>query len=175
MATETSHPSPVPLAQGHDVTAFDCGAPALNDYLRKHAFQNHQNRSARTYVTIRDNRVVGYYTLSAGSVSREDVPPRVAKGLGNYPVPIILLARLAVDHTEQGKGLGVALLKDALLRAAQAADIVGCRAVLVHAKDQTAQTFYRKYGLEPSPVDELHLYLLMKDIKASLRDAPKQA
>jgi len=103
MPTETPLPSPVPLTQGHDLTAFDCGAPALNDYLRKYAFQNHQNRSARTYVTVRENRVVGYYTLAAGSVSRKEVPPRIAKGLANYPVPVILLARLAVDHTEKGR------------------------------------------------------------------------
>jgi GNAT superfamily N-acetyltransferase len=162
----------VALDKSHDLTAFDCGAPSLDDYLRKYAWPNHQNRSARTYVTTRENRVVGYYTLAAGSVRREDTPPRIAKGLGHYPVPIILLARLAVDRTEQGKGLGAALLKDALLRAAQAADIVGCRAVLVHAKDQQAQAFYRKYGFEPSPVDELHLYLLMKDIKANLGSGP---
>ena len=167
MTTEAPLPSPVPLDKSHDLSAFDCGAPALNDYLHKYAWQNHQNRSARTYVTTREHRVVGYYTLAAGSVRREDTPPRVAKGQANYPVPIILLARLAVDRSEQGKGLGAALLKDALLRAAQAADIVGCRAVLVHAKDQHAQAFYRKYGFEPSPVDELHLYLLMKDIKAN--------
>ena len=174
MATETPLNKLVPLDKSHDLSAFDCGAPALNDYLRKYAWQNHQNRSARTYVTTQDNRVVAYYTLAAGSVGREDTPPRVAKGLGNYPVPIILLARLAIDRTEQGKGLGAALLKDAILRAAQAADIVGCRAVLVHAKDQNAQAFYRKYGFEPSPVDELHLYLLMKDIKASLGSTPSE-
>jgi len=175
MALPMPHPSPVPLAKGHDLTAFDCGTPALNDYLSKHALQNQQNRSARTYVTVLENRVVGYYTLVAGSVSREDVPPRVAKGLGNYPVPIILLARLAVDQKEQGQGLGASLLKDALLRSAQASDIVGCRAVLVHAKNQTAQAFYRKFGLEPSPVDDLHLYVLVKDIRANFRDSPKQA
>jgi GNAT superfamily N-acetyltransferase len=168
MATETPLPSPIALNKSHDLTAFDCGEAALNDYLHKYAFQNHQNRSARTYVTARDYRVVGYYTLAAGSVRREDTPPRVAKGLGNYPVPIILLARLAVDRTEQGKGLGAALLKDAILRAAQAADIVGCRAMLTHAKDQVAQAFYRKFGFESSPIDQLHLYLLMKDIKANL-------
>jgi GNAT superfamily N-acetyltransferase len=91
----------------------------------------------------------------------------VAKGLGGYPVPVILLARLAVDRTEQGKGLGAALLKDAILRAASAADIVGCRALLVHAKDKQAQAFYQRFGFEPSPVNELHLFLLMKDILAS--------
>jgi len=119
------------------------------------------------YVTARDNRVVGYYTLAAGSVGHEQVPSRVAQGLGKYPVPIILLARLAVERTEQGKGLGSALLKDALLRALQAADLVGCRAVLVHAKDQTAQAFYRKFDFGSSPVDKLHLYLLTKNIQAT--------
>jgi GNAT superfamily N-acetyltransferase len=167
MATEPPLPRPVPLDRSHGLTAFDCGTPALNDYLRKHALQNHQNRSARTYVTTRDNRVVGYYTLAAGSVSRDEVPPRVAIGLGKYPVPIILLARLAVDHTEQGKGLGAALLKDAILRAAQAADLIGCRALLVHAKDRAAQALYRKFDFEPSPVEEFHLFLLMKDILAN--------
>jgi GNAT superfamily N-acetyltransferase len=171
MATEMSLTSPVPLDTSHDLAAFDCGAATLNDYLRKYAWQNHQNRSARTYVASREKRVVGYYTLAAGSVRREDTPPRVAKGLGAYPVPIILIARLAVDRTEQGKGLGAALLKDAILRTVQAADIVGCRAVLVHAKDEKARDFYRKYGFEPSPLDELHLYLLMKDIKSNLGSA----
>jgi GNAT superfamily N-acetyltransferase len=171
MTTATPLPRPIPLDKTHDLSAFDCGTPALNDYLRKHALQNHQARSARTYVTIRDNRVVGYYTLAAGSVRREETPPRVAKGLANHPVPVILLARLAVDQTERGKGLGGALLKDALLRILQAADLVGCRAVLVHAKDEQAQSFYRKYGFESSPIDEFHLYLLLKDIKANLGDS----
>jgi GNAT superfamily N-acetyltransferase len=161
MATEPPLTNPVPLEKSHDLLPFDCSVPALNNYRRQFAWQNHRNRSARTYVTCRGSRVVGYYTLAAGSVRREDTPPRVGKGLGNYPVPVILLARLAVDQAEQGQGLGKALLKDAILRTAQAADIVGCRAVLVHAKDQKAQAFYRKYGFEPSPVDEFHLYLLM--------------
>lgn len=168
MTAETPLPSPVPLDPNHDLTAFDCGTVALNDYLHKYAWPNHQGRAARTYVVTRGSRVVGYYTLAAGSVSRDDAPPRVAKGLGNYPVPIILLARLAVDRSEQGKGLGAALLKDAILRAARAADLVGCRALLVHAKDQGAQAFYRRFGFESSPVNELHLYLLMKDILANL-------
>ncbi len=172
MTDETPIASPVPLEQTHDLTAFDCGSSPLNDYLQKHAWANHRGQAARTYVAARGNRVVGYYTLAAGSVRREDTPPRVAKGLGNYPVPIILLARLAVDRNEQGKGLGAALLKDAILRAAQAADIVGCRALLVHAKDQAAQTFYRRFGFESSPINELHLYLLMKDILANQTATP---
>jgi GNAT superfamily N-acetyltransferase len=156
------------LEAGHDRSAFDCGSPPLNDYLRKYALQNHQNRSARTYVATRGARVVGYYTLAAGSVDRAETPDRVAKGLARHPVPIILLARLAIDLSEQGHGLGKGLLKDALLRVGQAADIIGCRALLVHAKDATAKAFYEKFGFIPSPTHELHLYLLVKDILANL-------
>jgi GNAT superfamily N-acetyltransferase len=167
---ETAPPlrGPIPIDKSHEVADFDCAAAPLNDYLRKHAWQNQRNRSARTYVALRGTRVVGYYSLAAASVQRDDATPRLAKGLAKHPIPVILLARLAVDQTEKGKGLGAALLKDALLRSLQAADIIGCRAVLVHAKDQQAQAFYRKYGFESSPIDEFHLYLLIKDIQASL-------
>jgi GNAT superfamily N-acetyltransferase len=163
---------PVLLDPGHDLSAFDCGVPALNDYLRKYAWLNQQANAARTYVAARGGCVVGYYTLAAGSVRREEVTTRVAKGLARHPVPVILLARLATTRSEQGNGLGAALLKDALLRAAQAADLIGCRAVLVQAKDENAQAFYRRFGFEPSPVDPLHLYLLLKDIQASLKGGP---
>jgi GNAT superfamily N-acetyltransferase len=159
----------VPLGRHHEVSGFECGQTALNEYLRKHALANQQNRSGRTFVVTRNVTVVGYYTLAAGSVEPGTAPSRVTKGLGRYPVPIILLARLAVDQKEKGKGLGHALLKDALLRARQTSDLVGCRAVLVHAKDEVGQAFYRKYGFEPSPSHELHLFLLMKDIEAIVR------
>jgi GNAT superfamily N-acetyltransferase len=168
MTSEPLH-RPVPLESGHDLSAFDCGDQRLNDYLRKYALVNHQNRSARTYVAMRGERVVGFYTLAAGSVGREETPRRVAEGLGRYPVPVILLARLAVDTSEQGRGLGGGLLKDAILRAAQAADIIGVRALLTHAKDAAARGFYMHFGFEPSPVDDLHMYLLMKDVVKTLK------
>ena len=168
MAGQLPQNSPVPLDGTHDRTVFDCGIGPLNDYLHKYALQNQQNRSARIYVATRGARVVGYYTLAAGSVSRASVPPRIGKGLANYPVPVILIARLAVDVAEKGRGLGKGLLKDALYRCIQASDIVGCRAVLVNAKDQGARAFYEKHGFEPSPAEELSLYLLMKDVAASL-------
>jgi GNAT superfamily N-acetyltransferase len=169
MSEQEALERPVPIEPGHDFSAFDCAAPALNDYLRKYALQNQQGNAARTYVACRGRRVVGYYTLAAGSVRPDEPPARVVKGLAKHPVPIILLARLAVDRAEQGKGLGAGLLKDALLRASQAADVIGCRAVLVHAKDDAAKAFYQRFGFEPSPVDEqLRLYLLMKDIRASV-------
>lgn len=163
---------PVPLEKSHEVGHFDCGAAPLNDFLHKYAWQNQQNRSARTYVALRGDRVVGYYSLAAASVQHQEATTRVAKGLARHPVPVILLARLAVDQSEKGKGLGGALLKDALLRSLQAADIIGCRAVLVHAKDAAAQAFYRKFGFESSPIDEFHLFLLMKDIQATLASTP---
>jgi predicted N-acetyltransferase YhbS len=160
--------SPIPLESGHEFAAFDCGVAALNHYLKKYALQNQQGQSARTYVATRADRVVGYYTLTAGSARREETPARVAKGLAAHPVPVVLLARLAVDANEKGKGLGAGLLKDALLRAAAAAEIIGCRAVMVHAKDEGARAFYQRFGFDPSPSDPFRLFLLMKDLKATL-------
>jgi GNAT superfamily N-acetyltransferase len=168
MDADESLESPSPLDKSHDVSGFGCGVQSLDDYLGKYAYLNHQNRSARTYVASRGGRVVAFYTLAAGSVSREETPSRVAQGLGQYPVPVILLARLAVDSRERGKGLGRAMLRDAILRALQAADIIGSRAMLVHAKDEQAAAFYKKFGFQPSPINEFHLYLLMKDIKRTL-------
>lgn len=161
--------SPLPITREHDLSHFDCGVPALNDYLRKYALANHQNGPARTYVAVRGQRVVGYYSLAAGSVHPDEVPERVKKGLARHPIPVILLARLAVDRAEHGRGLGKGLLKDALLRVAQAADLIGCRAVLVHAKDEAARTFYAKFDFLPSPTDDFHLYLLLKDIRRSMK------
>jgi predicted N-acetyltransferase YhbS len=165
--------SPVPLEAKHDLSAFDCGEPALNNYLKKFALQNQRSQSGRTYVATRGDRVVAYYTLVAATARREETPARVAKGLAAHPVPLILLARLAVDNREKGKGLGSGLLKDALWRAAGAANIVGCRAVMVHAKDQGARAFYQRFGFEPSPTDPFRLFLLMKDIKASMGIDPR--
>jgi GNAT superfamily N-acetyltransferase len=160
--------SPVLLEEFHSVDDFDCGVDALNEYLKKFAYVNNQNRSSRTYVAARDRRVVGYYTLTPGSITKENAPQRVGKGLANHPIPVIILARLAVDKSEQGGGLGKGLLRDALLRIVGAADIIGGRAVLVHAKDNQAKTFYEHFGFMPSPIDQFHLYLLLKDIKKTL-------
>lgn len=168
MEKETTLRSPVPLEARHDRSAFDCGVSALDNYLKKFALENQRSQSARTYVATRGERVVGYYTLSAGSARRDETPARVAKGLAAHPVPVILLARLAVDRAERGKGLGGGLLKDALLRVMQAADIVGCRAVMVHAKDDEAKAFYQRFGFEESPTHPYRLFLLMKDIKSDL-------
>lgn len=149
---------------------FDCGEhESLNEWLRRYALVNQQNDSARTYVVHRANRVVGYYSLAPGSIRKQEASVRIAKGLASHPIGIILLARLAVDQPERNTGLGKALLKDALTRAVHAADTIGARAVLVHAIDNDARSFYRHFGFEESPLDPVHLMLLMKDIRASLK------
>lgn len=131
---------------------------------------NQKNESARTYVVHRNQSVVGYYSISAGSVSAEEAPSRITKGLARHAVPVILLARLAVDKNEKGTGLGKALLKDGLMRIASAADIVGARVVLVHAIDESAKRFYLHFNFEPSPIHELQLMLLMKDLRKALSE-----
>jgi len=156
------------LRRDHDLVAFDCANPALNDWLRKFAWTNQQADSAKTYVALQGRRVVGYYALTTGSVHKHESPPRIAKGLANHPVGIVLLARLAVDRTHQGQGLGKALLFDALSRIEEAADIVGIRAVLVHAIDESARNFYLHFGFEESPVDTYQLLLLLKDLRKAI-------
>ncbi len=158
-----------PISESHDLSRFDCGAhESLNDWLKRFALTNQKNESTRTYVVHRSGVVVGYYSISAGSVSVGEAPARIAQGLARHPIPVILLARLAVDKAEKGTGLGKALLKDALARIARAADIVGARAVLVHAIDEQARKFYEHFDFEPSPIHELQLMLLMKDLRKAL-------
>jgi GNAT superfamily N-acetyltransferase len=156
------------LRREHDLTGFDCGNTTLNIWLAKYAWQNQQSDSAKTYVALERSRVAGYYSLTTGSVHRHESPQRVAKGLANHPVGIVLLARLAVDVNQQGKGLGKALLFDALTRIEEAADIVAVRAVLVHAIDDKARKFYEHFDFEPSPVDPFQLMLLMKDLRKAI-------
>jgi GNAT superfamily N-acetyltransferase len=156
------------LNRGHDMSAFDCGNSTLNVWLQRYAWTNQQADSARTYVALEGDRVAGYYALTTGSVHRHESPGRIAKGLANHPIGIVLLARLAVDRTQQGRGLGKALLFDALTRIREAADIVAVRAVMVHAIDEAARRFYEYFGFEPSPLDPYQLLLLLKDLRKAL-------
>ncbi len=156
------------LAGADAVESFDCGQPALNQFLQRFALINQKSNSAQTYVCCRAGVVVGFYSLAVGSVEPATAAPRVVKGIPQHPVPVMILARLAVDLQHQGVGLGKALLKDALKRTAQAAEIAGIRALLVHAKDDTARQWYLNWEFEPSATDPFHLFLLMKDIKAML-------
>jgi GNAT superfamily N-acetyltransferase len=154
----------------HEVSGFDCGSAPLNNYLKRFAVLNNAAGSARTFVACVDDSstVAGYYSLCAASIERVAAPERIAKGMPAHPIPVVLLARLAVDQKHQGKRLGSGLLRDALARAAAAAEAIGIRAVLVHAKDSSAAAFYSHFDFVPSPTDPLHLMLLLKDVKQLL-------
>lgn len=153
------------LQRHHAVDAFECGREELNRFLQHHALQNQQSGGAQTYVGLVDQSVVGYYALAVGSLEQEDAPERVKKGLAKHSIPIMLLARLAVDGHWKKRGIGAALLKDAMLRTLQAADIAGIRALVVHAKDDEARRFYERFDFLPSPSDPLHLCTLLKDAR----------
>lgn len=163
------------IAAHHDTSAFECGSDDQSGWLRRHAFQAHQSDTAKMYVVCPQGsaRVVGYYALAAGSVATEDAPPRLTKGIGRCPVPVVILARLGVDVTEQGRGLGTALVRDALLQTASVAESVGVRALLIHAETERAAAFYAAIdpGFEASPTDPLHVILLIKDLRQAIRDA----
>ena len=148
----------------HDTDGFDCGQPELDRFLHQFAFVNQRANLAQTYVLCRGKAVIGYYSLAVGHADHKDAPRRIVEGAGRYPVPLMILARLAVTQSEQSRGFGSALLKDALRRTAQAAEIAGIRALFVHAKDDDARAFYERFDFRPSPADPYHLFLLMKDI-----------
>lgn len=163
---------PEPLASDHVLDGFDCGRASLNVWLARYARQAAAG-SARTYVVSDSEqaRVVGYHALTAGELTRSDATPRVIKGMPRYPIPVVLLARLAVDQTVAGRGIGAWLLRDALTRTLAAGEAIGVRALLVHAIDDQAKGFYRHHGLQPSPSDALHLMIMIKDIAEALREA----
>jgi GNAT superfamily N-acetyltransferase len=156
------------LQRAHNVESFDCGKEPLNRFLTRFAFQNQQANASQTYVALSGDEIVGFYTLVVGQVEYADAPERLTKGLARHPVPIMLLARLAVARAWQGKRLGSGLLKDAMLRTLQAAGIAGIRAFAVHAKDDEARAFYERFDFIPSPADPYHLFILLKDGRAAL-------
>lgn len=153
------------LRSDHPVEDFDSGRVELNRYLQRFAWQNQQAGAAQTYVGVVGESLVGYYSLAVGHVTLEDAPERLKKGLVKHPIPIMLLARLAVDRRWHGQGVGSALLRDAMQRTLQAADIAGIRAFAVHAKDDDARRFYEHFDFIPSPTDPLHLFVLLKDVR----------
>lgn len=153
------------LRRDHPLEAFDCGDEQLNRYLLRYAWQNQQAGASQTYVGVVGDAIVGFHTLAMGQVTYEDAPQRLAKGLARHPIPLVLLTRLAVDRRWQHQGVGKALLKDAILRTLQAADIAGVRALAVHAKDDEAKRFYENFDFVPSPSDPMHLFVLLKDVR----------
>lgn len=156
------------LRRDHPVEGFDCGREELNRYLVRYVWQNQQAGAAQTYVGIAGEIIVGCHTLAVGQVILEDAPDRLKKGLAKHPIPIMLLARLVTDRRWQGRGVGKALLQDAMQRTLQAADIAGIRALAVHAKDEEARRFYEHFDFVPSPADPMHLFVLLKDVRRVL-------
>lgn len=156
---------PGPLDAGHLLDSFDCGKPTLNDWLVRHARQAQSSGSAKTFVVAADSHVVGYFSLTVGQIDSLDAPDRVRKGMGAYPVPVVILARLAVDHRQQGHGIGVGLLQEAIRRTVAISEQAGVRALLTHPIDDDAARFYRRFGFEASPAREQQLLLLLKDAR----------
>lgn len=167
------HPisAPVPLEPSHETDEFESGAEELDEWLRQWALVNHRSGNARVFVATRGSRVVGYYALATGGVEKDEVPAKVKKGGVPEQVPCLLLARLAVDRSEQGTGMGRALLVDALRRAVRVSTEIGVRALLIHARDDTARAFYLRHAeFVPSPTDPLHLFLNMKHVRQLIEE-----
>jgi GNAT superfamily N-acetyltransferase len=163
---------PEPLAKHHRLDEFQCSEPALDEWLKRHARPAHASDSARVFVsTLEDGEtVVGYYALAAAQIALEAATARTLKGQPRArPVPAILLARLAIDRQHQRAGLGRSLLQDVLLRCLEAAEAIGARVLLVHAKHDTAKAWYLQFGFKESPTDPLHLVMLLKDVRALLQ------
>ncbi len=157
------------LRHDHPIGEFDCGSPLLNEWLRRYALANQRAHSAQTYVGVEEGAVIGFYSLAVGQVEFAGAAERMRKGLARHPIPIMLLARLAVDLRWQSRGVGRALLRDAILRTLQAAEIAGIRALVVHAKDERARVFYERFDFLPSPTDPLHVFVLIKDLERLAR------
>ena len=161
---------PEPLDRSHTLDRFDSGVESLNVWLIEHARQAVAAGSARVFVLVdaEQQRVCGYYALAAAAVAHQQASERARKGQSRHPIPAVLLARLAVDVSVQGRGIGAWLLQDAMRRALSASEAVGIRVLLVHALDDNARSFYERFGFEPSPTDPLNLQMLFKDIRKSL-------
>lgn len=162
---------PEPLDGGHPINGFDSGEGSLDIWLARHARAASGAGSAKTYVVTdreQEGRVVGYHALTGASVEQLEATERVARGMGKYPIPAVLLSRLAVDLSVQGRGIGALLLRDAMLRAVSVSEEVGIRLLLAHALSNSARAFYVKFGFEESPTDAMNLQIIIKDIKASI-------
>lgn len=154
------------LHRRHAVENYDCGEEPLNRFLVRFALPNQMANASQTYVGLTDDdALVGFYTLVVGEVRYERAPERLTKGLARHPVPIMLLARLGVSQQWQGGRIGAGLLRDAVLRTLQVAEIAGVRALVVHAKNEAARSFYERFDFQPSPTDPLHLFALVKDLR----------
>jgi GNAT superfamily N-acetyltransferase len=153
---------PEKLSAEHDLSTFDSGEPALDDWLRRRAQQNESSGASRTYVVCVGRQVVGYYTLAVGAIAHAEAPGRIRRNMPD-PVPVMVLGRLAVDKTVHGQGVGTGLLRNAVLRTVQAAEIAGIRAILVHAISEAARRFYEKYGFIASSLDPMTVMITVAE------------
>jgi GNAT superfamily N-acetyltransferase len=159
---------PEALNAEHRVSSFDCGKQVLNDWLVRHARQAQASGSAKTFVAVDMDRIVGYFSLTVGQVDTLEAPGRIRKGMGQYPIPVVLLARLAVSLHHQGRGIGRGLLQDSIRRTLMVAEHAGIRALLAHPIDEDAARFYLRFGFVASPLREQQLLLLLKDARRLL-------
>ncbi len=166
---------PEPLNTEHPVSPFDCGKPVLNDWLARHARQAQASGSAKTFVVVDSDRIVGYFSLTVGQVDTLEAPERIRKGTGQYPIPVVLLARLAVSLRHQGRGIGRGLLQDAIRRTLMMAEHAGIRALLTHPIDEDATQFYLRFGFVASPLYDRQLLLLLKDARRLLLTFSKKS
>jgi GNAT superfamily N-acetyltransferase len=160
--------APAALAPSHDLEAFDSGVPPLDEWLKRRARANETEGASRTFVLCEESRVIGYYSLAAGSLMHANAIGKVRRNMPD-PVPVILLGRLAIDSRWQGKGLGADLLRDAVLRTTSAAETIGVRAILVHAISEAAKAFYERRGFRSSPADPMTLMITIEDARKALR------
>jgi GNAT superfamily N-acetyltransferase len=161
--------APSALEARHQLEHFDCGKPALNAWLFRHARQAQGSGSAKTFVVADDDRVVGYFSLTVGQVDTLEAPERIRKGMGQYPIPVVILARLAVSLEDQGRGIGFGMLQDAIRRTLLIAEQAGIRAMLTHPIDAQASAFYTRFGFIASPLSEQQLLLLLKEARHAWR------
>ena len=159
--------APCPLTDGHQVADFASGVASLDDWLKRRARANQSSGASRTYVVCDGDRVVGYYALASGGITVQDVPGRFKRNMPD-PIPVVVLARLAVDSAYQGRGLGRALFRDSAQRVVYAADAIGIRGVVVHAISEQAKAFYLALGFDPSPRDPTTLMVTLPDLRAAL-------
>jgi hypothetical protein len=162
---------PQALGANHVLEDFDCGKPGLNDWLLRHARQAQASGSAKTFVVTDGHRLAGYYSLAVGQIDTLEAPDRVRKGMGGYPIPVVILARLAVAMQDHGRGIGIGMLQDAIRRTVAISEQAGVRALLTHPIDVEAECFYLRFGFEASPAQEKQLLLLLKDARRLLMPA----
>lgn len=155
--------APVPLTAAHLVADFDCGEPTLDHWLKHRALRKQGRGASRTYALCADQQVAAFYCLATGSVSSQLAPGRVRRNMPD-PIPVMILGRVAVDLAWQGQGLGKALLRDAIMRTVQVSEVVGVRALLVHALSEQAAGFYEAHGFHPSPLNPRTLFLPLSEV-----------